>query len=218
MRTSAIPRLPEPTELRELISRALATEDMVAVNHDGCLSHPNGFDRVVVLPSVGTVGYLHLWRTLPSSAEVTSDAHTHPWPFVSYVLEGALDQSKYIANRAGIPDHDVFRHFSGAGFSFGLNLEPMGRVRLAEVSTERFLAGDSYQSFPREIHRAQASAKGTLTLVVRPLDQLGYSTVYRPLGKAGPEGGAKWPRLTSARVREILETTIGALENHSSSP
>lgn len=218
MGTSSIPWSPDLNRLRKVISRALTTDNLVGVNLDGCLSHPNGFERVVVSASAGTVGYIHFWCSLPPAAEFISDAHTHPWPFLSYILVGAIEQSKYSANRAGIPDHQVFRHFSGAGFSFGLHLEPLGRVRLDEVSAERFSIGDSYRSYPREIHRARACVEGTLTLVVRPRAQLGYSTVYRPLGKTGPEGGAKWPRLASARVREILETAIGSLENRISSP
>jgi hypothetical protein len=82
--------------IRENLKRALADAQFLEAIAFRSYTHPNGFSKLILTPSVYPEGELrlHVWDN-ESWAGVDSKIHNHAWDFASMVLCGALENVVY---------------------------------------------------------------------------------------------------------------------------
>jgi hypothetical protein len=138
-----------------------------------------GFVRV----KIQDVGRVHVWDSR-LAMQLVSTVHTHPWRLHSTIISGELINQRFLlpldgeTSLAGLP-YSRSRIKTGEGG--GLVGEPEA-TRLVSSSLELYVAGQSYEQEPEEIHRTIAQ-DGTVTLLERqqgePLEE---ALVFWPCG------------------------------------
>lgn len=166
---------------------------------------------------------LNLWHPRLLNDGITT-MHTHPWAFDSYIIAGALTNTRfmrYAPPPSRVPYHDYAKAYHegvipcGAHApkdpEFGIEGEPQ-KVWLVEQRPEVYRHGAQYRQAPEEIHDTRAEP-GTITVMHR--------TYYEPSGRASvfwpfdtPWGDAS--RGTSEE--DILVTCAAALEQLNKTP
>lgn len=159
-----------------------------------------GFLRLRIAPSVR----VHIWNSrlrLPG----VSDVHDHTqWAFTSHIISRAITNARFaIANPGEGEPYMMGRITTGMGG--GLHRETVQEVRLAALTPEFYLPGQSYHQEPDEIHQTRAP-DGAVTLLYQ---QRRENESARVFWKPGTEWGDAEPRAAAqAEVDEVVEHAL----------
>ncbi len=163
---------------------------------------------------------LNLWHSRLLNPGI-STMHTHPWAFQSFVIAGALANTRWMRvseyaefpaacyNEGIIPcgAHAPRQHTDGPL----LEGEPV-KVWLQPLPGECWQHGDQYRQAPEEIHTTQAR-DGTISVMHRTdYTEDGRASVFWPCG--APWGDASRP----TSEEDVLVTVAAALEALNKTP
>lgn len=149
---------------------------------------------------------LQIWDPSQATANV-SNIHTHPWDFESYVVCGAVYNTRYAVDPQGGMTMNRARLKCGEDACL---VAPTQKVRLEPQSYERYSAGQSYTQRAYEVHKSEPEP-GTITLLRRVFssEDVDHADVYWPVGEewvdAEPRAAARAEvEHFVSRAREIL--------------
>lgn len=168
------PDLPE-----SLIARLIDDTDEVAALAERSFWHPGGFCKIV-LKDASTQEYqlrLHVWLNV-TDPKRTQDAHSHRWPFASWIVAGSFFQQLLeVAGDGGESmTHYTWQRDCG---SQPPRSDELGPVSL-KIHTERQLsAGEMYWLPPESVHRFTVQRPG-VSLVLQGRATRDHSDVFRP--------------------------------------
>ncbi|MFE4696304.1 hypothetical protein ACFRIC_04360 [Streptomyces sp. NPDC056738] len=154
-----------------------AVKDRALLTDALCYRHPNGFYKIKLL-SPGADSWalrLHLW----DGPVMQSDVHDHRWDFSSYIVWGALLESRFELER-GVGATPVFE-LAQRPLSGEYRYTPGGLGRLRETSRIRRVAGDSYTLDHRVLHRADPDGAYPVVTAVLQGRDLRTSTTVVPV-------------------------------------
>lgn len=117
-----------------------------------------GMLRLYLTPEVR----MHVWDSR-FRVDGVSQMHTHPWTFKSYVVEGDMQNRRWLRVKKG--GQGFFEQKLKCGAGACLKGKPLA-VRLDEEDAEYYRAGGTYTQLPDEIHSTHA-AIGTVTIIER---------------------------------------------------
>jgi len=155
------------------------------------------------------VGRIHVWNSRLAVPKV-STMHTHPWPLKSTIISGELINQRFrIAlheeqreDEPGMPYlHSRIKTGEGGGL-----IGDVTPVEIVSLCPEVYIAGQSYEQAPYEIHRS-IPQDGTVTLLERPQGPpLEEASVFWP---AGTEWVSAEPRVAyPADIRPVIEYAL----------
>ncbi len=151
---------------------AALIDDLAEDCHDvEPLLHPLGFIYAPLARWGHATLRLHLWPPVARRRRLTADEvspmHDHTWDLISYIAYGSLDNIEVGVVEVAEPSSADFRIFNICGEG------PVDRVtrtdalaRIAHERTTHHVAGSIYTQPAEVVHRTEAGAEPTVTLVL----------------------------------------------------
>jgi hypothetical protein len=167
--------------LRNLLSIALKSPQLLKQIAARSYWHPNGFLKLILVrSSTGSTLRIHSWRQQKQQstpAELDTDIHSHRWPFVSFVIAGALDIHEFTeTHKAG----DEYSKYICAPNQAGqYKLKQLGLTRLSCCKTQTVDVGKYYSIDTNILHQVFNRSHETITIVIQGLPSKSGSLVFR---------------------------------------
>lgn len=152
---------------------------------------------------------LNLWHTRLLNPGI-STMHTHPWALHSYILCGALENTRWQRTGNGPVARDFYEGRVGCGNrpfngpEFKIEGVP-DIVRLSMMTPELYRHGDEYQQHPAVIHSTR-TGDGAATVMHRtdPTED-GMASVFWPVGE-------EWGDASRDTTEEDVLITVEAVK------
>lgn len=126
--------------------------------------HPLGFFVAKVEDGKGTALRLHLWPKVGSGLQDGFEVHDHLFDLESYVIQGAVQETTYVAEAAHEGPHRIYNVVYESDSS---RLSASGTTISLKVTRERTIAaGESYELPAGVLHLLQATMDRSVTLVL----------------------------------------------------
>lgn len=223
----------ELKDIYTVIQDILASDDKLQDVAKQSYYHKNDFYKVLIKEELdGSVWRIHCFIKASGNDAVNctvkdQNPHDHAWNFTSTVLQGSLDDTRYIEGYESYNSR-LFVKCKMAYLSNALvmnklgllekpdwSLVPVGETYLTPIRRQTFRAGQIYSMDRTAIHTTFAESTGTMTLVKQssvPKDATNY--VYVPKDKLLQNQecmGAKQRALTVHEVRFVLTAALSVL-------
>jgi hypothetical protein len=162
--------LPDLDMLRELLRYLSQTPDELCRTASNSYSHPNGFDKVVLIHSRQPEFKLrlHVWWPQPGAAGSTSlpRIHNHRWDFCSRIILGQLSTVHYEVETGYEPHSRYLYRPSEDRVSYLLKY--IGECAVRPTYRALLSKGDGYSLSHRTLHRVASNKEDlTATLVLQ---------------------------------------------------
>lgn len=215
-----------PLQVADLLSSCLAVPATWARIAACAYCHPNGFIKFVLSeePDLPFRLRLHVWSPGREQRrrQDEQNVHGHRWNFASAIVAGSrLQVDEYMPCDTGgtIYRSYEYRPADAAAASTGAeyaasdaDLVPAGEARLEHSVRYTLSAGDSYSCATDRLHTVRSRwADITATLVVQGPSVLAHAPVFRRPDQP-PQAAAQ--RLSDARARDVMTSTIGAIRQY----
>lgn len=167
--------------LRNLLSVALKSPQLLKQIAARSYWHPNGFLKLILArSSTGSTLRIHIWRQQKQQsppAGLDTDIHSHRWPFVSFVIAGALDIHEFTeTDKAG----DEYSKYICAPNEAGqYKLKQLGLARLSRCKNQTVGVGKYYSIDTNILHQVFNRSDETITIVIQGLPARDESLVFR---------------------------------------
>lgn len=168
--------------------------------------HANDFVKIPLQDDSDCGVRLHVWSPRHRADRKNPDPHGHRWDFASWVVTGALDETRYEKAQAGEPfeRHDYGRRPDGSYY-----LRPAEPVRLAPVHRAERRTGEVYGCHRSVLHTAVPVDVGlAASLVLRGPRSREATRVYLPPGASVPD---EEQPLSVDELRLLLDDVIKAI-------
>lgn len=183
-------------DLRALIKTVLANPHLHEWTTQGL-----GMLRMYLRPEIR----IHVWHE-DLRIDQVSDLHTHPWDFVSLVINGSIRDLQFMETHS-VDELAYLRQVIKCGEGGGLVGDPI-ETGLSEMKSARYNTGSSYVLTSAIIHRSIPST-GAVTLCQRRFkEDQDHAFVYWPNDEVWVSAE---PR--EATEREINTACMTALDN-----
>lgn len=81
-----------PSDINQLAKHVLGNSEKIELASKYAYSHTNGFKKITLLKTDNLCLRIHLWNSGDLQAE---NIHSHRWPFVSRVIVGEMEETRY---------------------------------------------------------------------------------------------------------------------------
>lgn len=162
------------------------------------LGHPLGF-RVARLDEGGTSLRLHLWRGVDAT-QPGFEVHDHGFDLESFVLAGTIRQRTYAADRDPSGEQVIYAVAYEADESVLRKTDQV--VRLREVKSEVFEAGEIYRVAAGELHASYLDGCDVGATLVLTHNRGGQPITLGPKDSA-PDLRASRSPLSALSLREM---------------
>ncbi len=199
------------TRLRDLgkgvISCVLGSRDALDAVAQRSYSHPNGFQKIVLLPSCYPSAELrlHIWNSWIRDEDCK--IHNHAWNFSSLVLCGALENVTYeVGEGSALRAYRVEALSSANGWaSANYTISDAGNIPASESLRVTMAEGTYYRQRAEVFHRVAPRTAFCATLVAQEPFQSSGSFI---LTERGMPAAVETVPMTAATVAHLLSHII----------
>lgn len=165
--------------------------------------HPGGFCKIVLIdpPKQDYQLRLHVWPNV-TAQERTQDAHSHRWPFASWIVAGSFSQQllEVATNGDERMTHYTWQRDCGPQPP---RVGSFGTVSLRVKAEQLLCAGEIYSLPPESVHRFIVKRPG-VSLVLQGRATRDHSDVFKPVNQVWAT--ATIPQSMSVNdLRSVLE-------------
>lgn len=168
--------------------------------------HPNGFVKIPLIVRDQWGVRVHMWHPdHPPAGQIMDVAHSHRWPFASWVMVGGLIETEFVESDTGEPvdRYGYGRRRDGTTYQRG---DGGGSVRPSRRIPRP--AGAVYTRQRAELHAVNAVGDGlAASLVVQGERMIEPAAVFRRPGAPPPDERP----LSSSALRNLLDEMVDAL-------
>jgi hypothetical protein len=186
--TSYLAEVSRPESIRLIIDAICADDELAEQCFRSALTHPLGFDKVVLLAAEAYDLRLHIWW--PNKRRGREDIHNHRFSLFSGIIMGELQISAYEVCPHGIGMlcyEEVLNESDGE-----YHYMPQRRVCVEQTSTISLSRGSAYYLSPKVLHRVTADGGSVAaTIFIRAIESRRTSLVIRGTTEPAPSPGTR---------------------------
>ncbi len=207
--------------LRNLLCAALSSPQVLKEITARSYWHPNGFLKLILAQSsTGSTLRVHSWRQQKqqsASEGLDTDIHSHRWPFISFVLSGALDILEFTETNQC---EDRYNKYICAPNRKGLyKLWSLGYTGLSCSNHQTVGMGEYYSIDTNILHQVFNRSQETITAVIQGPPTERSSLVFRKGARQSGEQDGEHPLRTDVQVElQRLLTVLDRSWIHDSFP
>jgi hypothetical protein len=203
--------------IRNLLSAALNSPQLLKQIAARSYWHPNGFLKLILArSSTGSTLRIHSWQQQKQQsipAGLDTDIHSHRWPFVSFVIAGALDIHEFTETpQAG---DEYSKYICAPNQSGQYKLKLLGLARLSRYKTQRLDVGKYYSIDTNILHQVFNRSQETVTIVIQGLPNRSGSLVFRKHDHQSDRQYGERPLTTDIQIElQRLSSVLDRSCNH----